>query len=39
MSMPGTLPAGETREFAIWNDITTTILGAAGARSYPFRFG
>jgi hypothetical protein len=29
--MPGTLPAGETREFAIWNDITATILGAAGA--------
>ena len=30
-SMPGMLPAGETREFAIRNDITTTILGAAGA--------
>ncbi len=29
MSMPGTLPEGETRDFAIWNDITTTLLGAA----------
>lgn len=30
MSMPGTLPQNETRKFAIWNDITATILGAAG---------
>lgn len=30
MSMPGTLPERETREFAIWNDIATTILGCAG---------
>jgi arylsulfatase len=30
MSMPGTLPSGEERAFAIWNDITTTLLGAAG---------
>ena len=30
MSMPGTLAQGEQRDFAIWNDITTTILGAAG---------
>ena len=30
MSMPGTLPMNERREFAIWNDIPTTILGAAG---------
>ncbi len=30
MSMPGTLPQGEKRSFAIWNDITATILGAAG---------
>ena len=30
MSQPGTLPQGETRDFAIWNDITTTLLGAAG---------
>ncbi len=30
MSMPGTLPEGEKREFAIWNDIPTTLLGAAG---------
>jgi arylsulfatase A-like enzyme len=32
MSMPGTLPSGERRDFAIWNDIPTTILGAAGTR-------
>jgi len=30
MRMPGTLPEGETREFAIWNDIAPTLLGAAG---------
>jgi len=30
MSMPGTLPKGQKRDFAIWNDITTTILAAAG---------
>lgn len=30
MSMPGTLPQGQRREFAIWNDITATIVGAAG---------
>ncbi len=30
VSMPGTLPQGEEREFAIWNDITTSILAAAG---------
>ncbi|MYF18466.1 MAG: sulfatase-like hydrolase/transferase [Gemmatimonadetes bacterium] len=30
MSMPGTLPQGETCDFAIWNDITTTLLAAAG---------
>jgi arylsulfatase A-like enzyme len=29
--MPGTLPSGERRDFAIWNDITATILAAAGA--------
>ncbi|MBS11345.1 MAG: hypothetical protein CME19_07070 [Gemmatimonadetes bacterium] len=33
MRMPGTLAAGETREFAIWNDIAATILGAAGLTS------
>ena len=33
MSMPGTLPEGEKRKFAIWNDITATILGAAGIES------
>ncbi len=30
MSMPGTLPEGTQREFAIWNDIPTTLLAAAG---------
>jgi arylsulfatase A-like enzyme len=30
MSMPGTLPQNETRDFAIWNDISATILAAAG---------
>jgi arylsulfatase A-like enzyme len=30
MSMPGTLPSGEKRDFAIWNDIPATILAAAG---------
>jgi arylsulfatase A-like enzyme len=30
MSMPGTLPAGERRDFATWNDIPATILAAAG---------
>ncbi len=33
MSMPGTLPMNETRDFAIWNDIPTTILGAASVVS------
>ncbi|WP_163537977.1 sulfatase-like hydrolase/transferase [Gracilibacillus sp. YIM 98692] len=33
MSMPGTLPQGETRQFASWNDIPTSILGAAGLQS------
>jgi arylsulfatase A-like enzyme len=33
MSMPGTLPAGERRDFAVWNDLTTTILAAAGIES------
>lgn len=30
MSLPGTLPAGARRDFAIWNDLTATILAAAG---------
>lgn len=30
LSQPSTLPQGETRDFAIWNDIPTTLLGAAG---------
>jgi arylsulfatase A-like enzyme len=33
MSMPGTLPEGQKQDFAIWNDITATILGAAGISS------
>lgn len=33
MSMPGTLPSGEKRDFALWNDIPATILGAAGTSS------
>lgn len=33
MSMPGTLPSNEKRDFALWNDIPTTILGAAGVPS------
>jgi len=31
ISQPGTLPQGERRDFAIWNDLTATILAAAGA--------
>lgn len=30
LSWPGTLPQGERRDFAIWNDLTATILAAAG---------
>jgi arylsulfatase A-like enzyme len=30
LSMPGTVPRGERRGFAIWNDLTATILGTAG---------
>ncbi|MGE8205348.1 sulfatase family protein [Heyndrickxia sp. NPDC080065] len=33
MSMPGTLPSGKREQFAIWNDIAPTILGAAGIQS------
>ncbi len=33
MSMPGSLPQGERRDFAIWNDLTATILAAAGVDS------
>ncbi len=33
MRMPGTLPQNEKRDFAVWNDITATILGAAGIES------
>ncbi len=32
VSMPGTLAQGEKRDFAIWNDITATILGASGTK-------
>ena len=35
VSMPGTLPQGARRSFAHWNDLTATILGAAGGES-PF---
>jgi arylsulfatase A-like enzyme len=35
MRMPGTLPAGEKRDFAMWTDITATILAAAQAGT-PF---
>lgn len=35
MSMPGVLPQGERRGFAIWNDLTATILAAAGVDA-PF---
>jgi len=31
VSMPGTVPSGERRQFAVWNDITATIVAAAGA--------
>jgi len=33
MSMPGTLPSGKREQFAIWNDIAPTLLGAAGIQS------
>jgi arylsulfatase A-like enzyme len=33
MSMPGTLPSGKCEQFAIWNDIAPTILGAVGIQS------
>lgn len=33
MSMPGTLPSNVRQQFALWNDIPTTILGAAGIQS------
>jgi arylsulfatase A-like enzyme len=32
MSMPGTLPCGESRDFALWTDITASILAAAGTK-------
>lgn len=31
LSQPGTLPEGKRTDFAVWTDITATILGAAGA--------
>ena len=37
MSQPGTLKAGDTREFATWNDIPATILGAAGLHEPTFQ--
>jgi arylsulfatase A-like enzyme len=30
MRLPGVLPAGERRRFALWTDLTATILAAAG---------
>jgi len=30
MSQPGRLPSGETRGFALWHDLTASILAAAG---------
>ncbi len=30
MSQPGTLPSGERRDFAIWNDLPVSMLAAAG---------
>jgi arylsulfatase A-like enzyme len=33
MRLPGQIEAGVTREFALWNDIPATILGAAGLTS------
>ncbi len=33
MRLPGAIDAGSTREFAIWNDVPATILGAAGLSS------
>ena len=32
MRMPGTLPSGDTAEFAVWTDISVTILAAAGVK-------
>lgn len=37
LSMPETLPSGETRDFAIWTDIPATILGAAGTECEAFQ--
>ncbi len=37
MSMPGTLPQSETRDFAVWTDIPATILGAAGTDCPEFQ--
>jgi arylsulfatase A-like enzyme len=37
VSQPGTLPEGERRGFAIWNDLATTILGAAGVPREAYR--
>jgi arylsulfatase A-like enzyme len=35
MSMPGTLPQETAQDFAIWNDLTATVLGAAGTTHQP----
>ena len=33
---PGTIASGKTREFAIWNDLTATILDVAGVSGEAF---
>jgi arylsulfatase A-like enzyme len=33
LRLPGVIPAGERRRFALWNDLNATILGAAGLSS------
>ncbi len=35
--MPGTLPLGEKREFAIWNDIAPTLIAAAGRECHTMQ--
>jgi len=37
VSQPGTLAQGDTRDFATWNDIPATILGAAGLYEPTFQ--
>lgn len=37
LSQPGMLPQNDTRDFATWNDIPATILGAAGLTEPTFQ--